>query len=79
MAETAYLPFWPFSGLVHAAFTSDFKHAVVTHLSQHMHKLNKSCCKVHLSHLISMTPRKPIVLAVHLKYVNLRFNGTLQL
>ena len=64
--------------LVHAAFTSGFKHAVVTYLSQHMHMLNNSCCKLHLSHLISMTPREPIVLAIHIKNVNLQYNGKLQ-
>ena len=64
--------------LVHAAFTSGFKYAVVTYLSQHMHMLNNSCSKLHLSHLISMTPREPIVLAIHIKNVNLQYNVKLQ-
>lgn len=68
-----------YSTLVHTAFTSCFRHAVVTYLSQHMHMLNKSCCNLHLSHLISMTPGEPIVLAIHLKNVNLQYNGKLQL
>ena len=65
--------------LVHAAFTSGFKHAVVTYFSQPMHMLNNSSCKLHLSHLISMTPGEPIVLAIHLKNVNLQYNGKLLL